>query len=51
MVGQESEGFPGAVVLVSRAELVHRMGSATPTQEDLTRVAAALRDTVDKLGA
>ncbi|MFD5102718.1 hypothetical protein [Streptomyces albidochromogenes] len=48
---QGSEDFRGAAVLVSRAELVDRMGTATPTGEDVSRVAASLRDAVGKLGA
>ncbi|MGN9790537.1 hypothetical protein ACTMTU_05450 [Streptomyces sp. OZ13] len=46
-----SDAFRGAAVLLSRAELVDRLGTSSPTQEDVARVAASLRDAVGKLGA
>ncbi|MFF8605695.1 hypothetical protein ACF06X_07125 [Streptomyces sp. NPDC015346] len=42
--------FRGAAVLVSRGDLVDRLG-ASPTDEEVARLAASLRDAVDKLGA
>ncbi|MFP1627971.1 hypothetical protein ACLB9X_22990 [Streptomyces sp. 5K101] len=47
----DSDAFRGAAVLLSRAELVERLGTSSPAQEDVTRLAAALRDAVGKLGA
>ncbi|MFF8275771.1 hypothetical protein ACF05T_06590 [Streptomyces lateritius] len=46
----DSDDFRGAAVLVSRAELRDRM-SGSPTDEEVTRLAASLSDAVDKLGA
>ncbi|QIP87849.1 hypothetical protein GLX30_31760 [Streptomyces sp. Tu 2975] len=47
----DSDAFHGAAVLVSRAELVDRLGTPSPAREDVARVAASLRDAVGKLGA
>ncbi|MFF3349686.1 hypothetical protein [Streptomyces sp. NPDC002779] len=46
-----SEQYHGAAVLISRGELVERMGTPSPAQEDVTRLSASLQDAVDKLGA
>ncbi|MGW0916963.1 hypothetical protein ACWD1Z_35430 [Streptomyces sp. NPDC002784] len=46
-----SEQYRGAAVLISRAELVERMGTPEPAQEDVTRLSASLQDAVNKLGA
>ncbi|MCZ9350981.1 hypothetical protein NGM36_14410 [Streptomyces mutabilis] len=46
-----SEQCHGAAVLISRAELVERLGTTAPTEEDVTRLSASLQDAVDKLGA
>ncbi|NYV76159.1 hypothetical protein [Streptomyces sp. UH6] len=43
--------FRGAAVLLTRGELVDRLGGSSPSEEDLSRVAAALSDSVGKLGA
>ncbi|MGW0838943.1 hypothetical protein ACWD26_02060 [Streptomyces sp. NPDC002787] len=43
--------FRGAAVILTRAELVDRLGTPSPSPGDVTRVAASLRDVVDKLGA
>ncbi|MDH6223311.1 MULTISPECIES: hypothetical protein [Streptomyces] len=42
--------FRGAAVLLTRGELVERLGGSSPAEEDLTRVAASLSDSVGKLG-
>jgi hypothetical protein len=47
----ESGQSRGAVVLLSRADLVDRLGTASPGPEELTRAAASLRDAAAKLGA
>jgi hypothetical protein len=41
----------GAAVLLSRAELMDRLGTPSPAREDVARVTASLRDAVGKLGA
>ncbi|PAM97196.1 hypothetical protein CJI59_35890 [Streptomyces sp. Alain-F2R5] len=46
-----SEQYQGAAVLISRAELVDRLGTPSPAEEDVTRLSASLQDAVDKLGA
>ncbi|GAA3969375.1 hypothetical protein GCM10022384_20770 [Streptomyces marokkonensis] len=46
-----SEQYQGAAVLISRAELVERLGTPSPADEDVTRLSASLQDAVDKLGA
>ncbi|MER7575145.1 hypothetical protein [Streptomyces sp. NPDC126514] len=54
VVGQAdlgSEHYRGAAVLISRAELVERMGTPSPAEADVTRLSAALQDAADKLGA
>ncbi|MFD4990233.1 hypothetical protein [Streptomyces sp. NPDC058374] len=40
----------GAAVVLTRAELVDRLGTAYPAPQDLTLVAASLDDAVGKLG-
>ncbi|MGW7465409.1 hypothetical protein ACWGJT_12070 [Streptomyces xantholiticus] len=47
----DSDAFRGAAVLLSRAELVDRLGTPSPAREDVARVTASLRDAVGKLGA
>ncbi|MGW8066541.1 hypothetical protein ACVV2G_30715 [Streptomyces ziwulingensis] len=47
----DSDQWRGAAVLVSRAEVVERLGTPSPTDEDVTRLAASLQDAVGKLGA
>ncbi|AJP00673.1 hypothetical protein TU94_03340 [Streptomyces cyaneogriseus subsp. noncyanogenus] len=47
----DSDRYRGAAVVLSRGDLVDRLGTPTPSPEDLTRLAATLRDTVAKLGA
>jgi hypothetical protein len=47
----DSEQYHGAAVLLSRAELVERLGTPSPAEEDVTRLSASLQDAVDKLGA
>ncbi|MFD6418288.1 hypothetical protein [Streptomyces sp. NPDC060194] len=47
----DSDAFRGAAVLVTRRDLVERLGTTTPTPDELTRLVAALRDTIGKLGA
>ncbi|MEV0695946.1 hypothetical protein [Streptomyces sp. NPDC050388] len=47
----DSDQWHGAAVLLSRAELVERLGTSSPTGEDVARLAASLQDAVDKLGA
>jgi hypothetical protein len=47
----DSDAFRGAAVLVSRAELVDRLGTSSPAQDEVARLAASLRDAVGKLGA
>lgn len=54
VVGQaalDSEQYHGAAVLISRAELVERLGTPSPAEEDVTRLSASLQDAVDRLGA
>ncbi|MDN3250417.1 MULTISPECIES: hypothetical protein [unclassified Streptomyces] len=46
-----SEHYRGAAVLISRAELVERLGTPSPTDDEVTRLSASLQDAVDKLGA
>ncbi|MFI9771306.1 hypothetical protein ACIHJG_31165 [Streptomyces sp. NPDC052415] len=46
-----SEQYRGAAVLISRAELVERMGTPSPAEADVARLSAALQDAADKLGA
>ncbi|MFF2721530.1 hypothetical protein [Streptomyces sp. NPDC058011] len=46
----DSEALRGAAVVLTRAELVDRLGTAYPDPQELTLVAAALDDTVGKLG-
>ncbi|MEJ1199686.1 MULTISPECIES: hypothetical protein [unclassified Streptomyces] len=46
-----SERYHGAAVLISRAELVERLGTPSPGEEEITRLSASLQDAVDKLGA
>lgn len=48
---REDDRFRGAAVLMSRAELVDRLGTSSPTQEEAARLASSLRDAVGKLGA
>ncbi|WP_250292198.1 hypothetical protein [Streptomyces atroolivaceus] len=40
----------GAAVVLTRAELVDRLGTAYPAPQDLTLMAASLDDAVGKLG-
>ncbi|MEU0300192.1 hypothetical protein ABZ252_12100 [Streptomyces sp. NPDC006175] len=47
----DSEQYRGAAVLMSRAELVERLGTSSPAEEEVARLAASLQDAVDKLGA
>ncbi|UYQ60232.1 hypothetical protein [Streptomyces peucetius] len=47
----DSDAFRGAAVLMSRGELVEQLGTSSPAQEGVTRLAETLRDTVGKLGA
>jgi hypothetical protein len=46
-----SDRCRGAAVVLSRGDLVDRLGTPAPSPEDLTRIAASLRDAVAKLGA
>ncbi|CAL9317346.1 hypothetical protein ACFT1B_06645 [Streptomyces griseoincarnatus] len=46
-----SEQYHGAAVLISRAELVERLGTQSPAEGDVTRLSASLQNAVDKLGA
>ncbi|MGW0927337.1 hypothetical protein [Streptomyces sp. NPDC002644] len=48
---REGDAFRGAAVVLTRGELVERLGGASPAEEDLRRVAAALSDSIGKLGA
>ncbi|MFJ8363722.1 hypothetical protein [Streptomyces sp. NPDC093984] len=41
----------GAAVLMTKGELLDRLGTSAPTERDLLLVAPALRDMVGKLGA
>ncbi|MEV6740315.1 hypothetical protein AB0N14_26570 [Streptomyces sp. NPDC051104] len=41
----------GAAVLMTKGELLDRLGTSAPTERDLVLVAQALRDMVGKLGA
>ncbi|MEU0116215.1 hypothetical protein ABZ137_21500 [Streptomyces bobili] len=47
----DNERYHGAAVLMSRAEVVERLGTSSPADDDVTRLAASLQDAVDKLGA
>ncbi|MEU3555849.1 hypothetical protein [Streptomyces fragilis] len=48
----EGDGaFRGAAVVVTRGELVERLGGTSPDEADLTRTAASLSDSIGKLGA
>ncbi|MEU1125053.1 hypothetical protein ABZ371_16185 [Streptomyces sp. NPDC005899] len=47
----DSDTFRGAAVLVSRGELVDRLGTSAPTPQAVQQLAASLRDAVGKLGA
>ncbi|WP_069741309.1 hypothetical protein [Streptomyces sp. EN23] len=40
----------GGAVVLTRAELVDRLGTSSPAPQDLTLMAAALDDAVGKLG-
>ncbi|MEU0340499.1 hypothetical protein ABZ092_16460 [Streptomyces bobili] len=47
----DNERYHGAAVLMSRAEVVERLGTSSPADDDVRRLAASLQDAVDKLGA
>ncbi|MET8576619.1 hypothetical protein [Streptomyces sp. NPDC005012] len=47
----EGDAFRGAAVVLTRGELVERLGGSSPAEEDLRRVAASLSDSIGKLGA
>lgn len=46
----DGDDLRGAAVVLTRAELVDRLGTAYPAPQDLTLVAASLDDAVGKLG-
>ncbi|MFJ8666813.1 hypothetical protein [Streptomyces sp. NPDC093600] len=46
----DSDDLRGAAVVLTRAELVDRLGTAHPAPQELTLVAASLNDAVGKLG-
>jgi hypothetical protein len=48
---ENDAAFRGAAVLLTRGELVERLGGSTPSPQDLTRTAASLSDSIGKLGA
>ncbi|MEV5432641.1 hypothetical protein [Streptomyces sp. NPDC052701] len=45
------ERYAGAAVLLTRGELVGRLGTAAPAEQDLRTLAQSLGDAVGKLGA
>ncbi|MGW8889390.1 hypothetical protein [Streptomyces sp. NPDC055749] len=47
----DGDDLRGAAVVLTRAELVERLGTSYPTQQDLTSMVASLNDGVGKLGA
>ncbi|NEY36000.1 hypothetical protein GTU99_28230 [Streptomyces sp. PRKS01-65] len=47
----DGDRYRGAAVVLSRGDLVDRLGTPSPSPGDLARLAASLRDTVAKLGA
>ncbi|MGW6463590.1 hypothetical protein [Streptomyces rubiginosohelvolus] len=47
----DSDNLRGAPVVLTRAELVDRLGTSYPTQQALTSMVASLDETVGKLGA
>ncbi|MFE2973487.1 hypothetical protein [Streptomyces sp. NPDC057644] len=47
----DSDDLRGAAVVLTRAELVDRLGTSYPTQQALTSTVASLDETVGKLGA
>ncbi|MEU0306486.1 hypothetical protein [Streptomyces cyaneofuscatus] len=49
-VALDGDDLRGATVLLTRAELVDRLGTAYPAPQDLTLVATSLDDAVGKLG-
>lgn len=46
----DSDDLRGAAVVLTRAELVDRLGTTHPAPQELTLVAASLNDAVGKLG-
>ncbi|MFC8706673.1 hypothetical protein ACFUIV_31430 [Streptomyces anulatus] len=47
----DSDDLRGAAVVLTRAELVDRLGTSYPTPQDLTSMVASLDDAAGKLGA
>ncbi|MFF3974943.1 hypothetical protein ACFYZ6_34525 [Streptomyces rubiginosohelvolus] len=47
----DSDDLRDAAVVLTRAELVDRLGTSYPTQQALTSMVASLEETVGKLGA
>ncbi|WP_433544381.1 hypothetical protein ACQPZG_04170 (plasmid) [Streptomyces sp. CA-294286] len=46
----DGDDLRGAVVVLTRADLVDRLGTTRPTAQDLALMAASLDDAVGKLG-
>jgi hypothetical protein len=48
---EDDWAFRGAAVVLTRADLVERLGGSSPAEEELSRTAASLSDSIGKLGA